>query len=221
MKKCGEKNICTIGTSPESHLHWKKHFHKNPLCFRIYADFKPENEIDGSNVGNETTNIYKQIPVFNGYYKICELEVVLESGNYESLLAYNNVDWYVNQVIKLENKVAFFFKNTKKDIVMTENNEEDYRKDNICRFCEKEIVSDKVRDHFNLTGKYRGPADNTCIINVKQKDSNFIPFVFHNFSNYDCHMFFKRLVDLKRDKAKLKLFPKNQRRIYICNLWLY
>ena len=30
-QKCGEDNITTIKTSNESHLHWKKHFHKNPL----------------------------------------------------------------------------------------------------------------------------------------------------------------------------------------------
>ena len=59
-----------------------------------------------------------------------------------------------------------------------------------------------------MTGKYKGPAHNTCNINVKQKDSNFIPFAFHNFSNYDCHMFFKRLVDLKKDKVKFKIIPK-------------
>ena len=30
-EKCGDDNICTIRTSNESHLYWKKHFHKNPL----------------------------------------------------------------------------------------------------------------------------------------------------------------------------------------------
>ena len=30
-QKCGEDNITTIKTSPDSHLHWKKHFHKSPL----------------------------------------------------------------------------------------------------------------------------------------------------------------------------------------------
>ena len=30
-QKCGEENITTINTSPGTHLHWKNHFHKNPL----------------------------------------------------------------------------------------------------------------------------------------------------------------------------------------------
>ena len=136
------------------------------------------------------------------------MEDVLESRYYESLLGYDNKDWFVKEVIKLENKMNFYFKNTKKNIVMTEDDEEDFENNNICRFCEKEILSDKVRDQCHLTGKYRGPAHNTCNINVKQEDSNFIPFAFHNYSRYDCHMFFKRSVDLKKDKVKIKIIPK-------------
>ena len=91
---------------------------------------------------------------------------------------------------------------------MTDEDEEDYRKNNICRFCEKNIESDKVRDHCQLTGIYRGPAHSKCNINVTQKPSNFIPFIFHNFSIYDCHMFFKKLVDKKKDKIDFEIIPK-------------
>ena len=66
--------------------------------------------------------------------------------------------------------------------------------------CEKETVSDEVRDHFHLTGKNGGAAYNTCNINVTQKPSSFIPFKLHNFSNNDCHLFFKKLVDKKMVK---------------------
>ena len=86
------------------------------------------------------------------------MEDVLESGFYESPLGYNNVDWFVNQVIKLKTKMFFSFKNTKKDIKMTKEDEEHYRNNNLCRFCEKESLSDKVRDHCHLTGNYRGSA---------------------------------------------------------------
>ena len=204
MKK---NDITTIGTSNESHLHWKKHFHKNPLDFRIYADFEADNEKDNSSVGEKTTNIYKQNPTNNGDHVESELIDILKSGYYKSPLGYNNVDWFVDEVIKLEKKLAFYFKNTKKDFIMTED-EEDYRKINICRFCEKFIESDKVRDHCHLTSKYRGPAHSKCNINVTEDQSNFLPFLFHNFSNYDCHMFFKKLVDKKNDKVKFDIIPK-------------
>ena len=104
--------------------------------------------------------------------------------------------------------MAFYFRKTKEDIIMTEKDKEHYKNNNICRFCEKNFESDKVRDHCHLTGKYRGPAHSKCNINVIQKQSNFIPFVFHNFSIYDCHMFFKRLINKKKDKVDFEIIPK-------------
>ena len=207
-QKCGDDNITTIKFSNESHFYWKKHFHKNPLYFRIYADFEADNEKDKSSIGNKTTNIYKQNPTLNGYRIVTELEDVLQSGYLKSPLGYDNVDWFVNEVIKLENKVAFYFKITKKDIIMTEENDEDYRNEKICRFCEKIIDCGKVRDHCQLTGKYIGPAQNICNINVTQDQSNFILLLFHNFSNYDCHMLFKNLVGKTNDKVKFDIIPK-------------
>ena len=62
------------------------------MYFRIIADFEADNEVDGSSVGNKTTNIYKQNPVLNRCYIISELEYVLGSGYYESLLGYDTVD---------------------------------------------------------------------------------------------------------------------------------
>ena len=64
------------------------------------------------------------------------MEDVLKSGYYKSL-GYANVDWFVDEVIKLEIKMTFYFKNTKKDINMTEEIEEDYRNNVVCRFCKK------------------------------------------------------------------------------------
>ena len=91
---------------------------------------------------------------------------------------------------------------------MTAQDAKDYKNNNNCLICEKENISDKVRDHCHLTGKYRGPAHNNCNSNVKQKHKIFIPFIFHNFSNYDCHIFFRRLVDMKNGKVKFYSKPK-------------
>ena len=74
----------------------------------------------------------------------------------------------------------------------SKEDEEDFKNNKICRFCEKDIEFDKVGNHCHLTGNYSGPAHYTCNINVTQKQSNFIPFVFRNFSNYDCHLFFQK-----------------------------
>ena len=205
-KLCGENQ--KLRTSPNSHIYWKKYFQKNKLYFRLYADFEADNKKESTSIGDKTTNIYKQEPVCNGYHIVSDLEDVLKSGYYKSPLGHENVNWFVDEIIKLENKMNFWFKNTKKDIIMTEEDKQDFENDSICRYCEKYIETDKVRDHCHLTGKYRGPAHNECNLQVKQKDSNFITIGLHNFSNYDCHMFFKTLVDRKKDNVKFEIIPK-------------
>ena len=81
--------------------------------------------------------------------------------------------------------MVFYFENTKTDIIMTGKDEDSFRNITNCRFCEKNIESDKVRDQYHLTGKNRRRAQNACNINVTQKQSSFLPFVVHTFMNYD------------------------------------
>ena len=82
---------------------------------------------------------------------------------------------------------------------MTEEVEKHYRNNNICRYCEKQNFSDKVSDHCHFTGKYRGPGHGKSNIDVRQKQSSFTPYVFHNFGNYFSHLFFKKSFDKKFD----------------------
>ena len=50
---------------------------------------------------------------------VSELEDVLKSDYYESRLGFDKVDWFVNEVIKLYNKMTFYFKNIEKVIITT------------------------------------------------------------------------------------------------------
>ena len=100
-QKCGDDNITTIRTSNESRFHWKKLLQRNPIFFKIYADFEADKEKDNSGVGIKTTNIFKENPVLNGYRLVSELEDVLKSGYHKSPLGYNNVDWFVVEILKI------------------------------------------------------------------------------------------------------------------------
>ena len=86
-------------------------------------------------------------------------------------------------------------------------------------FVKKKLFG-KATDNCHLTNKNRGPAHNKCNINVIQKRSNFVPFVFHNFSVSDCHPFFKKLDDKKNDKVHFDILPKTNEE-YICYLWTF
>ena len=54
-------------------------------------------------MGPQTTNIYKQNPVCNGYYIISDLPEVLAS-ECKSNFGFNNADWFVDEIVILENK---------------------------------------------------------------------------------------------------------------------
>ena len=99
--KCENINKTTIRTSPESYIRWKKYFHYNSEYTQI---FEADNEIHNSGIANKTTNVYKQNPVLNGFHIQSEVQDVLKSCYYKSPLGYNNVDWLVDKVIKLEKR---------------------------------------------------------------------------------------------------------------------
>lgn len=73
-----------------------------------------------------------------------------------------------------------------------------------CYLCEEEFTDEnyKVRDHDHLTGKYRGPACNSCNLNYKLP--KFISIVFHNLSKYDAHFI---IPELGRDNGLIEVIP--------------
>ena len=50
---------------------------------------------------------------------------------------------------------------------MTQADEDRFRNNNICWFCENDVNSNKVRGHCHLKSKKRGPAHEKFNINVK------------------------------------------------------
>ena len=99
--KCENNDITTIRNSNESYLYLKIHFCENTLYFRIYADLEADNEKYNSSVGNKTTKIYKQNPILSDYHLESELNDILKIEYYKSALGYTNVDWLVDEVIKV------------------------------------------------------------------------------------------------------------------------
>ena len=75
-----------------------------------------------------------------------------------------------------------------------------------CWLCEKKFgPKDKkenpiVKDHCHLTGRFRGLAHNNCNLNTRKARTSFVPILFHNFSGYDCHLIFEKLVDMPTAK---------------------
>ena len=63
---------------------------------------------------------------------------VLKSGYYSSNLGYDEIDWFVDEIFRLE-KNCLFFETTKKVFVITEEDEEHYRKKILVNFVKKKL----------------------------------------------------------------------------------
>ena len=92
-------------------------------------------------------------------------------------------------------------KHFNKNMIMFEEEEEQFQSSNIWWICEKLIHDDdqKVRDHCHITGNVTGTAAWSCNINLQLTKK--VPVIFHNLRGYDSHLIFCELknFDVKTD----------------------
>ena len=62
---------------------------------------------------------------------------------------------------------------------------------------------EKVRDHYQVTGKFRGAAHQNCDINFQLAKK--VPVIFHNLRGYSSHLIFK---ELDKFDVKINVIPK-------------
>ena len=73
-----------------------------------------------------------------------------------------------------------------------------------CMYCGEPLLvknyRDAVKDHYHVTGKYRGAAHNYCnfLLRIKPK-TDPIPVVFDNLSGYDAHLLFQAVSKIDRE----------------------
>ena len=114
---------------------------------------------------------------------------------------------------------------TKRRLVMTKKDEEDFQKAKKCWICQREykkrnekkedypdsvlnpnyIGRDRgenipVRDHCHMTGKYRGSAHKNCNFRLQISAEKIkIPVVFYNLKGYDGHLIIEGMGDIIRE----------------------
>ena len=85
---------------------------------------------------------------------------------------------------------------------MSLEEEGQFEKAEICWICNKLIKNDKLRDHFHITGKCRGPAHWKC--NINMKISKKLSIIFHNLRGYDSQLIIK---ELNKFKCNINVIP--------------
>ena len=69
----------------------------------------------------------------------------------------------------------------------------------------KNLIDDdegKVRDHYHVTGKFRGATHWDCNINFQLTKK--VPVLFHNLRGYDRHLIFR---ELDKFDVKISVIP--------------
>ncbi len=162
--------------------------------FVIYVDFESileKIETVLPNPEESYTNKYqKHTPCGFCYY--IKSSVGNEYNKLEEYRGSNTPEEFVKRLEKDCVRLTKIMRETNKPMSLTSEEKREFRKNNACHICEKKIGKElKVRDHCHLTGKYRGPAHQSCNINYKLP--SFIPVFLHNNANYDTHLFIKEL----------------------------
>ena len=211
---CGTKNKSVHIPSKDTHVKWNKYYQKMPIYSFIIADFEARNEpiINQDNVVSKTIDVCQQIPNCNGLFVIIKInDLPIKMDYYKSTFGDNNVEWFINKINGIEFRMSEFFKQNLKPKI-TNKSEKSFLKAVICWLCDINFINinEKIRHYCKMTGRYLGAAHQSCIDYViKANQHKFIPVLYHNFSKYDCHMFFNELVNASPNKFKIGVIPRN------------
>ena len=196
---CGEKESIKINMpTPHTYIKFKNSLYSERAPFVIYADFesllKPLENLQKPDPNKSYTLKYnKHEPVSFVYY----IKSFNESVYKSKLRSYvkeneedpDTIDVFINW---LEEDVKIISELGNEKMIITEEEQEEFNHASNCWICKKLLnLNDRVRDHCHFTGRYRGPACNTC--NLKYRKPNNISVFFHNLSGYDSHLFIKKL----------------------------
>ena len=178
----------------ETMLRFKNYHRGEKVPFVIYADFEsciksidtcdpnPENSYTKQYQKHEPISFYYYIKSFDG-----EVSLPIKERSYTGKNAERVFLKYLEEDIQTIANIK------KKEIIFGEKEKERYNEETRCWICKGEFDEneEKVKDHCHYTGRYRGAAHNEC--NLKYRNTNVTPVIFHNLSGYDSHLFIKNL----------------------------
>ena len=198
---------------PNTFLKFDKFHFSERAPFVIYADFesfiKPMDSCDPNPNHSYTKKYQKHKPSGFSYYikslyedvKKSEKRTYIKTKKEEPDAEDVFVKWLEEDVKKIANIKP-------KEMVITEEEQEQFDKASDCWICGEELKNDnKVRDHCHYTGRYRGAAHNKC--NLKYRKPKDVPVFFHNLSGYDSHLFIRSLAS-PNPKEYIECIPNNE-----------
>ena len=198
--------------SAGTYLRFKNFLHSEKAPFAIYADFeskiKSMDNCDPDPNKSYTKKYQKHEPISFSYYIKCFID-----GVYKPILRKytktkpEDVDAMDVFISWLEEDVKAIANIEPKEMIFTEEDRKQFNKASDCWICGETLGNDRVRDHCHFTGRYRGPAHNSC--NLKYRKPKSVSVFFHNLTGYDSHLFIKKLGS-PDEKENIDCIPNNE-----------
>ena len=180
------KIVLPVPNSDDAFIEYKESMMKKQLKvpFIIYADFEAlTKEIDSKNKYQE------HIGCSHGYQILSVYEEF--SKEYKAFRGEGAINKCIESLLKEESYIVQIL-NRNKPMIITAEQEKEFKNATHCHICNKELKNDRVRDHDHINGKYRGAAHSKCNINYNYKNVK-IPVVFHNLRGYDSHLIMQEI----------------------------
>ena len=161
---------------PGTYLRFKNFHHSEKAPFVIYADFECKiiqmDNCDPDPNKSYTKKYQKHEPVSFTYYIISFNESVYESRKRTYIKTKPEDADAIDVFIKwLEKDVKAIANIKPKQMIFTEEDRKQFNKASDCWICGEELGDDRVRDHCHYTGRYRGPAHNSCNLKYRKPKS--------------------------------------------------
>ena len=209
---CYENKSVKITMPPQNtYLKFKNFHHSEKAPFAVYADFesliKPLDNCDPDPNKSYTKKYQKHEPISFSYYIAVNgvfFKPVLRKYTKTKPEDADAIDIFIKW---LEEDVKDIANIEPKEMIFTEEDIKHFNNASNCWICGEELGNDRVRDHCHFTGRYRGPAHNSC--NLKYRKPKNISVFFHNLSGYDSHLFIKKLGTPDKNE-NIKCIPNNE-----------
>ena len=209
---CYENKSIKINMPPQNtYLRFKNFHHSEKAPFAVYADFesliKPMDNCDPDPNKSYTKKYQKHEPISFSYYIAVNgvfFKPVLRKYTKTKPEDEDAIDVFIKW---LEEDVKAIANIKPKEMIFMEEDIKHFNNASDCWICGEKLGNDRVRDHCHFTGRYRGPAHNSC--NLKYRKPKNISVFFHNLSGYDSHLFIKKLASSDKNK-NIDCIPNNE-----------
>ena len=197
IEYCSNNETVAVKMPPiNSKLSFNNYYKQLLVPFVVYADFecftKPMNTCTPNPEDSYNYNYQKHESSGFCFYIKGIVPITIKPITYTKKKDTDNIaEIFVKKLEKVTNKLYDDFYRRPLPLKLTKKEQESFDKAETCHICQKELQSDKVRDHCHFTGQYRGAAHNSC--NLQCRKPMILPVIFHNLQGYDAHLFIKKL----------------------------